>query len=468
MFDQLIKARFNDDGTIAGLLPAQAGSPVPVTLSSVSGDSASLGTLLTDWTTGGSLSVTGSTGAVAVLDSAVMCAGRPMLRVTAGAAGTMTVSFTPTTPLTVAQLKSLQFPVRFTRNSTDDGATQVFTNPTLWLVGTSGSRWQYSQSFGSWRSAATRTWSVAPGVAAQGWSFAGSPLPTSTTSMDTDTIASVRLVYVVTAADAGESIWLGPITLGARRKGKISITMDGAYISQKNYILPMLRAAGLRASLALVNKAVGSTAAYMTWADVAQYYSDGHNVLHHSYDATRINGYVNATDWPTGASITADILAGFADMTSRGFTRGNGYAVWGYSPPWAFSVGKARQDLVTNAVKAAGVKAMRESAVPGGALSRLQSIAHLDYIDPLCIQGAIQPTSTNVAADITAVVDAARDRGEWGVITLHRSVVSAPASLEMLNSELDAAISYLATEVRRGTVDCTPFDEVCALYGISA
>jgi hypothetical protein len=123
---------------------------------------------------------------------------------------------------------------------------------------------------------------------------------------------------------------------------------------------------------------------------------------------------------------------------------------------------------VTNAVRASGVKAMRASAVSGGTYTRLQSIAHADYVDPLCVQGSIQISSTHVASDLTTAIDAARDRGEWAVITIHRSVVSAPGSLEMLNGDFDTWISYLAQEVRSGAIDCTPFDEVCSAVGVNA
>lgn len=433
------------------------------------GIAGTLGTLVCDWQTGGSLVVSGSAGAVAVMDSSVSIAGLPSLRVTMGATGTLQATFTFTTPITLAQLKKLQLPIRFSRNASDDGATQVFAAPTLWIVGSSGSQWRYGLATTGWRDNAWRVWSVAPGAATQGWTFGGSPLPTDTTSMDADTIVSMRLVYAVNSIDAGETIWIGPITSGARRKGRVSVVMDGCYTSQDTNILPMMRSQGLRASLAIVNSLVGQAGAF-GWSAVSRHYSDGHNVLHHTYDATggKTNGYVNATNWPTAASITADVAAGFADLTARGYTRGVGYGVWGYALPWLYATGKTRQDIVTNAVKAGGMRAMRNGAVSGGAYTRLQPIAHVDFIDPLSIQGAIQITSTNTAQEVKDVIDRARDRGEWGVITIHRSVVSAPGALEMTNANFDDWISYLGAQVRLGGVDCTPFDEVCSALGVSA
>ena len=75
------------------------------------------------------------------------------------------------------------------------------------------------------------------------------------------------------------------------------------------------------------------------------------------------------------------------------------------------------------------------------------------------VQGAIQITNTDSATTITNIIDRARDRGEWAIIKIHRSVVSAPSSLEMLNSNFDTWISYLGAEVSKGSVDCSPFGE---------
>lgn len=465
-------SNLHDDttGLLVGYKNPLTGKEEPLAanaLQALVSDAGILGTLVCDWQTGGTLSVSGSTGAASAIDSSVTVAGRPSLRVTMGATGTITIQFTFTSAITFAQLKTMQFPIRVSRNANADGSLAVFANPNLWIVGTSGSQWRYNQLIGGWRDSAWRTWSCPPGGATQGWSFGGSPLPTDSSSMDADTIASIRIVYTVNAQDAGETIWLGPITSGARRKGRVSVVMDGCYNSQNQYILPMMRAQGLRASLAVVNGLVGQSGSF-DWTTLGRHYSDGHNVLHHTFDNTRTNGYVNATDWPTAASITADVAAGFADLTARGYTRGVGYGVWGYVLPWAAATGKTRQDLVTNAIRAGGMRAMRNGTPSGGSYTRLQSIAHPDYVDPMSVQGAIQITSTNSAQDVKDVVDRARDRGEWGIITVHRSVVSTPGSLEMTNANFDDWISYLGAQVRIGGVDCTPFDEVCSALGVSA
>lgn len=446
-----------------GILYAN-GSPV-----SGAGNLLSAGTMVCDWTTGGTLAVTGSAGATAVLDASNSIAGLQALRITMGGTGTLQVTFTFSTPISLAYFKTMQLPFRFSRNSSDDGATPIFALPVLWLIGASGSQWRYNLTPSGWRSGAWRTWSIAPGGSTQGWTFGGSPLPTDTTGLDTDTITAIRLVYVVTAADAGESLWLGPLNRGARRKGVVTVTADGCYTSQNTHILPMMRAQSLRASLAVVNSLVGQSGSF-DWAALARHYGDGHNVLHHTFDATggKTNGYVNATDWPTQESIRADVAAGFADLSARGLSRGVGYGVWGYALPFANTVGKTRQDLVVNAILAAGVRAMRNGAVSGGAYTRLQPFSSPSYVDPLSVQGAVQITNTTTAQEVKDAIDRARDRGEWAIITVHRSVASAPGSLEMTHANMDDWISYLGSQVRLGAVDCTPFDEVCASIGVSA
>lgn len=424
-----------------------------------------LGTLVTDWATNGSAAVTGSAGATVATDPSVLCAGYPMLKITIGAVGVLIMTFTFTTAITFAQLKTMQFPVRWSRNASGDGSTQNFGSPTLWIVGTGGGQWRYGVATSGFRDSATLTRSVAPGNATQGWAFSGTGPPTSTTSMDADTIASIKFVYAVNSQDAGEAFWLGPIFSGARRRGVVSVVMDGQYSSQSNFVLPMLRAQGLRATLFLQNSLVGS-GGRMSWADISRHYSDGHDMSTWGYDGSKSGGYVNATDWPTGAAITADQAASFADLTSRGYTRGVGFSTWGGSAlPYTYTVGKTRQDLVTGAIVAAGTRALLCGSVPNGSYERLQSIAHDDLLDPMFVQGAIQITNTDSATTITSIIDRARDRGEWAIIKIHRSAVSAPASLEMLNSDFDTWISYLGAEVGKGAVECIPFGEAFDKFG---
>ena len=102
-----------------------------------------------------------------------------------------------------------------------------------------------------------------------------------------------------------------------------------------------------------------------------------------------------------------------------------------------------------------------------GALERLQSMARPESTDPYVVEGALQWTSTDNAASLTAVVTRAKARGEWGIITGHRSVVSGASSLEILNSDFLTFIQSLGDDYRAGKVDVLPFGEACEFYGLT-
>ena len=140
-------------------------------------------------------------------------------------------------------------------------------------------------------------------------------LPTNTTDLDAYSIYRVRLVIAVPGSVAGETVHVGAIRANGRAKPVVSIVLDGEYDSQQNYILPMLDAMGLRCSMAIQGNRVG-IAGRMTLAQLNAAYANGHEIIHHSYDGTKVNGYANATDFPTQADIAADIAANNAYMAA--------------------------------------------------------------------------------------------------------------------------------------------------------
>jgi hypothetical protein len=79
----------------------------------------------------------------------------------------------------------------------------------------------------------------------------------------------------------------------------------------------------------------------------------------------------------------------------------------------------------------------------------------------------LQWTNTDNAASLTAVATRAKARGEWGIITGHRSVVSGAGSLEILNSDLLTWAQTLGADHNDGTLQVMPFGEACRYYGVT-
>lgn len=357
------------------------------------------------------------------------------------------------------KLRTLQIPIRFSSNyGFIDG-----TNPVqVWFYDTSlAKQWRAQLQISTLKANTWTTFSQRAGAATEGWLFAGGV--TNTSDLDSVTVQRVRIVCAVPAGASGVTLAFGPITMNKRRLGCVSLVLDGEYPTQKSYIVPMLRGYGLRASFALTHSLIG-TGGKMTVADLDELYQEGHEMIHHTYDAIKQNGYANATDWPTQQSIEDDIAAGQANLVANGWTRGLGYAVHGYSYPYDRTVAQARQDIVTAAYQAQNILAIRKS-VP--LYNRCQSWG--DLVDPFVVQGALQVSSTDTSATIQAVIDAAESNGELAVITVHETVLDSatPTSLSIRNGDLNTALSYLATRVRAGGLRCLPFSEACEFYGLT-
>ena len=430
------------------------------------------GALVCDWNTNGTLSLVSANGGgeAFALDPTVTCDGLPMAKATCGSTGTYIAQFVFTSPVTLAQMQSLQIPIKVSQNGAVFGGTGMAQ---VWLfddaTGTRQWRLATSLNLSKARPGVTHTMSFGPGVAADGWAFGGTSAPTTTTDLDAYTVNRIRIVIAVPAAVAGEAVWFGPIRANARRKPIVSIVLDGQYSSQDQYILPMLEAQGLRCSMALQHSLIGS-GGRMTEAQLARAYAAGHELIHHTYDGSKTAGYQFASDWADAAAITADINAGIAYQQARGWTRGIGYAVHGGSThPYSGAVSAARQVIVTAGYQAAGIKAIRAGDGFGTApVKRLQNFARPANVDAYSIQGALQWTSTDNAAALAVPITSAKTRGEWAVYTGHRSVVSGASSLEILNSDALTWITALADDVRAGKVLCLPFGEACRFTGISA
>jgi hypothetical protein len=427
----------------------------------------STGTLFTDWTNGTpALSSANGGGEAIAVDPTKIIDGSPALKITCGNTGTYVADYTFTTPLTIAQISSLQFSLFVTQNQA------VFSSSTslqCWLfTDASGTTQQFridsagvALSANYQQSSTVFICSVPPGAAAQGWSFSGTPTPVSSTEMDALTIYKLRFIIAVPAGVAGQAIWLGPIRRSGRRKALVSLTFDGNYDSQSKFMLPMCEAQGIRTSLAVVYSGIG-LANRLTLSDIDRAYAYGHEVIHHTFNGNvKTNGYRSSSDWPLLSDVQNDIQSAYDAFAARGWTRGIGYAVHGMTNPFEANTSAARQSLVAQAYRNTGTKAIRHGLGRGS--SQMQPICNPSLIDPYAICGAKQATNTDNAASLTQVVTDAKKRGEWAIFTFHRSVITGPGSTEVLNSDFATFIAALGDDMRAGNVCVLPFSEAFKL-----
>jgi hypothetical protein len=426
------------------------------------------GALVTDWGSAGVLTTTGSTGTAfaAALDTTVLCNGKPALKLTPPndlSAQTLIATWTPTNPLRLRDVQAIQIPVLLTALN---GTNCDYTTLKVWLQTSDAKSIRLSLSgiITGYQSGVWQTFSISRSAAAV--------TQDAMSSLDTAgvTVTSIKAVIATTASGTVSPVWIGEVRADVRRTpGRVCVVLDGEYSSQYSQIFPMMSNLGLVGSLAITNSDIG-TAGRMTAAQIDEMYAAGWEPIHHTYDGTKQNGYVNSTDWTTSSAIAEDIRAQWAYFKTRGWLRGIGYGVWGFSYAFTSSQTQARQQLVRDGVRAGGLLAMRKSAPFNGENNTmLVSMARMP-IDPLVIHGAIQLTSTDTSASIIAAIDAAEARGELAIITIHRAVddSATPGSLEMRIGQITTAMQYLAQRVAAGGIAVEPFGAtVSRMWGSS-
>lgn len=290
------------------------------------------------------------------------------------------------------------------------------------------------------------------------------------TDLNLDTVSRINIVVTAGSSSGAKApFWVGPLTVNTRGKGKVVVRLDGNYDSQHKYILPLLERQGLRGNIHLVTNQVGQ-AGRMTEAQLGRAYDWGHTLAHHTF-GNKSNGWDNSTDYPDGASITADLNGQWAYLNARGWTRGIGHAVHGFTNTLVNTVSNARQLLVQSAVNAAGVKTISS----GGRYLAAAATGEVGHLFPYChpqanwrgIFGGVMITNTDTAQYVKNVIDAAEDRGELGVIVIHRAVLDSatPATLEMKLADMANWIEYLGDRVLAGGVDVPTIDEVFDQFG---
>jgi len=416
------------------------------------------GGIFCDWqaSTGSLAMVSTDANDDVALDTAVTLDGLPCVKCTFSDAstGTYIAAFTFTNAIQLKNFRTIQVPIKITNVLTAANVGISTAAFQVWLMLNGGDTIRLQCNFEN----------IAPG----GWhvfTFSRSSTETGQIvysggavigDLDTTTITAVRIVQATLAASNAYPVWVGPLRVNARTPGHVSIVMDGAYISQYEIIKPLLDAYRFKTSLALVNSFIGSSASYMTEAQIDQMYKEGHECIHHTFDGTKQNGYVNATDWTSAAAIANDINDQWEYFIDRGWVRGIGKAVNAWANWSVAGTSDARKRLVYDAMRLAGVECSRAST------NLYTEQMQLGYKppDPFHLRGAVQITSTTTAADIQTIIDQAETDGTWAIITIHRAVTSGPGSLEMTTANFETWLAYLAARVATGNLVVAPLGEV--------
>lgn len=403
--------------------------------------------------------VSGDAGDDIALDTTVTLDGLPTAKCTwsNAASGTFLADFTFTNEVSLAGFRTIQVPVKITANLTASGVGLAASPFQIWIYLFGGSSIRLQCDFANIPPDSWHVFSFSRESAAGLVTFGGGA---TWASLDTLTVTKVRVVQATIAASVSYPVWIGSLRCDARARGCVSVVMDGCYISQYTVAKPVLDTYNLKSSLAVVNSYMGSSASYMTSSQVDEMYRQGHECIHHTYDGTKTNGYVNATDWPTAASIATDIKAGYNYFVNQNWVRGLGKAVNAFANSFVPGTAVARQQLIQSAMNMAGVQCSRASV---GLYTTQMSLGYAG-VKPFHIRGALQVTSTDTAAAIKTVIDQAEKNGEWAVLTFHRVVESGAGSLETTTAIFTEVCAYLDARRSAGQLDVLPFGEAYDRY----
>jgi hypothetical protein len=390
------------------------------------------------------------------LDSSVTLDGYSCVKCTFSdaASGTYIAQFAFTNPVSLKSFKTLHVPVKITQVLTASGVGLSTAAFQIWLTLSSGKTVRLQCNFdnippGGWHVFTFSRYSTTGGQIVYG---GGAVIG----DLDSETVTNVRIVQASVTGSNAAPVWVGPLRVNARAVGHVSIVMDGCYASQYSILKPILDLYDFKTSLAVVNSFLGSSSSYMDANNVSQMYAEGHECIHHTYDGTKQNGYVNASDWSTSAAIAADIHQQWDYFRTMGWERGIGKAVNAFANTFLPATAVARQNLVLDAFRMAGVECARAS------VNLYTEQMQLGYVppNPLHLRGAIQITNTDTAAGVQAIIDQAESDGTWAIITVHRAVDSSPGSLEMTTDNFTTWIRYLASRVATGNIVVAPMGQV--------
>lgn len=404
------------------------------------------GTVVCDWTPEkGALSLSAPTaGQAAELDPNVRWMGSPALKVT-NVNATLVANYILTTPISLSSLRSLTIPIRTSWNGRY-GAVAI------WMQTTTGKQVRANLTTSPARPFEWMAMSVSRDSDAFTASFGAGG---DATTLAAEDVARFSIVLVGNADAQGYPFWIGPLYQDVRDKvGRICIAPDAGYPGQFTYLRPLLRGYGFRSSISLLTR---SATARMTDAQLAAMYDDGNEFTHHTGDDLTVPSasWSDTTKYPTDGTATqriaADIQITWDYLTQKGWTRGIGHAVSGFSNPFNGSVSAVRQGEISAALRLAGVKSLRSFNTYASGVRTCPTVFRV-ATDPLALTGGQIQVSATTAATIKAIIDAVELRGESAFITLHDIVLSGASGNTTNIAIAEDWMAHLAAKSRAGTV----------------
>lgn len=241
---------------------------------------------------------------------------------------------------------------------------------------------------------------------------------------------------------------LGPVRVGD--KGAVTIVFDHGTVNLKEWVLPLLEARGMRATLAMNAANVGTSAHELPdWTEITSWSDSGvveisnHGMTHQSasgYDAIRaeITGGREAIEAAIGKPVDTYVQVGMGDDAFDGF--GTGKTVEAY------------------ATTDAGTIILQSHAVVMGGISQPGAVYHIDGHIPQGFLGSSWIDSGSQAAmdGAKTIIDRAVTQKKRAVIRCHPQNMGEGKLTQAILADL---LDYIKTRVDSGQLVMLPARE---------
>lgn len=228
-------------------------------------------------------------------------------------------------------------------------------------------------------------------------------------------IVGVRLK--VGSAGKPLSVSFDSIWTGCKEKGVVSFTFDDEWDSQYTEAYRYMSAKGLVGAVAVVPDLVGVNGR-CTLGQLQEMYGAGWDMLNHTYDHQDLTTL-------TDARIGDEVRSCASYLQSSGMPRG----AWDL----AYPSGQFDQRVIT-AATAAGMRS---------GLTVNSGYEALPLVDSSAVDRCFLYNTTTLA-QAKSLVDGARTRGGWVIISGHSFVADDPGPIQWRTSDFEALVDYVA------------------------
>lgn len=272
----------------------------------------------------------------------------------------------------------------------------------------------------------------------------------------TEDVTAVRIVMTCVAGGipADSAAYVGPLIGDAYAPPTLTIFADGNYAGQHKYMRSLLAQYGLRASLASVPYwMTEARAGIMTPAQMDSMISDGHEAIHHTGTtgpAGNVDvGWDNVAKYPPGqeyALVKADVEASQAYFRSRGWTKGLGYGVIGFTNGLSGTQSLARRRDIMRGLRDGGLRHIRQ--LGGYTQSHFEHADHSPLVKQVTTM--LQTSTAYSTANVQSLIDKLILRGGWTGITYHDIVLTGESGNNRNVDVVAADLDYIGSKVRSG------------------